>query len=47
VLTRLTGDLGLAEDAVQEAFTMAVGRWASGPLPSDPAGWLIAVAQRR
>lgn len=45
VLTRLTGDLGLAEDAVQEAFTMAVGRWASGPLPSDPAGWLIAVAK--
>ena len=45
VLTRLTGDLGLAEDAVQEAFTMAVGRWVGGPLPSDPAGWLIAVAK--
>jgi RNA polymerase sigma-70 factor (ECF subfamily) len=45
VLTRLTGDLGLAEDAVQEAFAMALDRWASGPLPSDPAGWLIAVAK--
>jgi RNA polymerase sigma-70 factor (ECF subfamily) len=45
VLTRLTGDLGLAEDAVQEAFVMALGRWATGPLPSDPAGWLIAVAK--
>ena len=45
VLTRLTGDLGLAEDAVQEAFTMAVGRWPGGPPPSDPAGWLIAVAK--
>jgi len=45
VVTRLTGDLGLAEDAVQEAFAAAVGRWASGPLPSDPSGWLIAVAR--
>jgi RNA polymerase sigma-70 factor (ECF subfamily) len=45
VLTRLTGDIGLAEDAVQEAFTLAVGRWAGGRLPTDPAGWLIAVAK--
>jgi RNA polymerase sigma-70 factor (ECF subfamily) len=45
VLTRLTGDLGLAEDAVQEAFTLALGRWAEGPLPSDPPGWLITVAR--
>ena len=45
VLARLTGDLGLAEDAVADAFAMAVDRWAAGPLPSDPAGWLIAVAK--
>jgi RNA polymerase sigma-70 factor (ECF subfamily) len=45
VLARLTGDLGLAEDAVQEAFAVAIGRWASGPLPRDPAGWLITVAR--
>ncbi len=45
VVTRLTGDLGLAEDAVQEAFASAVGRWASGPLPTDPSGWLITVAK--
>jgi len=45
VLTRLTGDLALAEDAVQEAFTLAVDRWTGGPLPSDPAGWLIVVAK--
>ncbi len=45
VVIRLTGDLGLAEDAVQEAFASAVGRWASGPLPSDPSGWLITVAK--
>lgn len=45
VVTRLTGDLGLAEDAVQEAFASAVGRRASGRLPSDPSGWLITVAK--
>jgi RNA polymerase sigma-70 factor, ECF subfamily len=45
VVTRLTGDLGLAEDAVQEAFAAAVARWAAGPLPQDPSGWLIAVAK--
>jgi RNA polymerase sigma-70 factor, ECF subfamily len=47
VVTRLTGDLGLAEDAVQEAFLAAIDRWADGPLPSDPAGWLITVAKNR
>jgi RNA polymerase sigma-70 factor (ECF subfamily) len=45
VVARLTGDLGLAEDSVQEAFAVAVDRWASGPLPSDPSGWLITVAK--
>lgn len=46
VVTRLTGDLGLAEDAVQEAFAAAIGHWATGPLPSDPSGWLITDARR-
>jgi RNA polymerase sigma-70 factor (ECF subfamily) len=45
IVARLTGDLGLAEDAVQEAFASAVGRWATEPLPADPSGWLIAVAK--
>jgi RNA polymerase sigma factor (sigma-70 family) len=35
----------MAEDAVQEAFAATVGRWATGPLPSDPSGWLITVAK--
>jgi RNA polymerase sigma-70 factor, ECF subfamily len=47
VVARITGDLGLAEDAVQDAFTVALGRWAGGGLPDDPAGWLITVAKRR
>ena len=45
IVARLTGDLALAEDAVQEAFAAAVGRWATEPLPADPSGWLIAVAK--
>jgi RNA polymerase sigma-70 factor (ECF subfamily) len=45
VVARLTDDLGLAEDAVQDAFAAAIDRWASEPLPSDPSGWLIAVAK--
>jgi RNA polymerase sigma-70 factor (ECF subfamily) len=47
VVTRLTGDLGVAEDAVQEAFAMALGRWRDGPMPSDPSAWLITVAKNR
>ncbi|HEX9539096.1 MAG TPA: sigma-70 family RNA polymerase sigma factor [Streptosporangiaceae bacterium] len=47
VVTRLTGDLGVAEDAVQEAFAMALDRWPDGPLPSDPSAWLITVAKNR
>jgi RNA polymerase sigma-70 factor (ECF subfamily) len=47
VVARMTGDLGLAEDAVQDAFAAAVGRWAAGPLPSDPSGWLITVAKNQ
>ena len=45
VVTGLTGDLGLAEDAVQEAFAVALGRWAGVPPPDDPSAWLIAVAK--
>jgi RNA polymerase sigma-70 factor, ECF subfamily len=44
---RRTGDLGLAEDAVQEAFAVALDRWADGSLPRDPAGWLITVARNQ
>jgi len=47
VVARLTGDLSLAEDAVQEAFAVALDRWAHGPLPRDPAGWLITVARNQ
>jgi RNA polymerase sigma-70 factor (ECF subfamily) len=47
VVTGLTGDLGLAEDAVQEAFAVALGRWAGLPPPDDPSAWLITVAKHQ
>ena len=47
VLVRAFGDIDLAEEAVQDAFTTALERWpASGPPPS-PAGWIITTARNR
>ncbi|MEE2034719.1 RNA polymerase sigma factor [Rhodococcus chondri] len=47
VLTRILGDLDLAEDAVQDAFTVAAERWPADGLPPSPAGWIITTARRR
>ena len=47
VLTGVFGDLDVAEDAVQEAFTAAVRRWPADGLPPSPAGWIITTARRR
>jgi RNA polymerase sigma-70 factor, ECF subfamily len=47
VLVRAFGDIDLAEEAVQEAFTAAVQRWPSDGLPPSPAGWIITTARRR
>jgi RNA polymerase sigma-70 factor (ECF subfamily) len=47
VLVRVTGDIDLAEEAVQDAFAEAVRRWpADGPPPS-PAGWIITTARNK
>jgi RNA polymerase sigma-70 factor, ECF subfamily len=45
VLVRVLGDIDLAEEAVQEAFTVAVERWPSAGLPPSPAGWIITTAR--
>src|SRR5260370_36610695 len=39
VLVRAFGDIDLAEEAVQDAFAVAVARWASTRMPPSPAGW--------
>jgi RNA polymerase sigma-70 factor (ECF subfamily) len=41
------GDIQLAEDAVQDAFAIAMERWPSDGTPTNPTGWLITTARRR
>ena len=47
VLVRSFGDIDIAEEAVQEAFIVAVQRWPDTGLPPSPAGWIITTARRR
>ncbi len=47
VLTRVFGDIDIAEDAVQDAFAEAVRRWPETGLPPSPAGWIITTARNR
>ncbi|GAB3064803.1 RNA polymerase sigma factor [Intrasporangium mesophilum] len=47
VLIRTLGDIDLAEDAVQDAFTVAVERWPVEGMPPSPAGWIITTARNR
>jgi RNA polymerase sigma-70 factor, ECF subfamily len=47
VLVRVFGDIDIAEESVQEAFTVAVQRWPSAGMPPSPAGWIITTARNR
>ncbi|MEU8780414.1 RNA polymerase sigma factor [Streptomyces sp. NPDC048637] len=47
VLVRVFGDIDVAEEAVQDAFSAAVERWPSAGLPPSPAGWIITTARNR
>jgi RNA polymerase sigma-70 factor, ECF subfamily len=47
VLVRVFGDIDVAEEAVQDAFTAAVERWPDTGLPASPAGWIITTARNR
>ena len=46
-LVGFTGDIGLAEDASQEAFAIAAERWPRDGIPTNPTGWLITTARNR
>jgi RNA polymerase sigma factor (sigma-70 family) len=46
-LTRLTHDLGLAEDLAQDALVSALERWPETGIPDNPGAWLMAVSKRR
>jgi RNA polymerase sigma-70 factor (ECF subfamily) len=46
-LAARTGDVGLAEDAVQDAFIEAIEHWHCDGVPANPAGWLATTARRK
>ena len=46
-LTRVLGDIQLAEDAVQDAFTTALERWPRDGTPVTPGAWIITTARNR
>ena len=47
VLARRFGDIDVAEDAVQDAFAIALERWPAAGLPPSPQGWIITTARNR
>ena len=46
-LTRLVGDVGLAEDLAQDALVAALERWPESGIPEKPGAWLMATAKHR
>jgi RNA polymerase sigma-70 factor (ECF subfamily) len=46
-LIRLVGDFDLAEDALQEAFAVALERWPAADPPSNPRAWLVHVGRNK
>jgi RNA polymerase sigma-70 factor (ECF subfamily) len=46
-LIRFFGDIDVAEDAVQEAFAVALRKWPSDGLPPNPGGWITTTARKR
>jgi RNA polymerase sigma-70 factor (ECF subfamily) len=46
-LIRLVGDFDLAEDVLQEAFAVALERWPSTEVPSNPRAWLVNVGRNK
>jgi RNA polymerase sigma-70 factor (ECF subfamily) len=47
VLTRFLGDISFAEEAVQEAFAIALVKWPGTGIPPSPVGWLITTARNK
>jgi RNA polymerase sigma factor (sigma-70 family) len=46
-LVRVLGDIDLAEEAVQDAFAIAVERWPAAGLPPNPGAWITITARNR
>lgn len=46
-LTRIVGDVGLAEDLAQDALVAALEQWPAAGVPDNPGAWLMATAKHR
>jgi RNA polymerase sigma-70 factor (ECF subfamily) len=46
-LIRVLGDFELAEDAVQDAYVVALDRWPRQGVPANPAAWIVTTARNR
>jgi len=46
-LTRMVGDVGLAEEFAQDALVAALEQWPESGVPPNPGAWLMVVAKRR
>ena len=46
-LIRLVGDFDLAQDALQDAFAVALERWRASDMPANPRAWLVNVGRNK
>jgi len=46
-VARMVGDVGLAEDAAQDAVLAALQEWPASGIPPNPGGWLTTTAKHR
>ncbi|HEY2944660.1 MAG TPA: DUF6596 domain-containing protein [Vicinamibacteria bacterium] len=46
-LIRLLGDFDLAEEALQEAFAVALAQWPAGGVPRNPRAWLVSTGRHK
>jgi RNA polymerase sigma factor (sigma-70 family) len=46
-LTRIVGDVGMAEDLAHDALVSALEQWPASGIPRNPAAWLMAAAKHR
>jgi RNA polymerase sigma-70 factor (ECF subfamily) len=46
-LIRMLGDFDLAEEALHEAFAVAISEWQKSGLPANPRAWLVSVGRFR
>src|SRR6185312_4850297 len=46
-LTKMTRDVGLAEELASDALVVALQQWPENGIPNNPGAWLMQTAKRR